>query len=80
MGGRSRRDVPLSRDHLTRFCRGIQGGNEWNSAAYSPQTNSLYATAVDWCARIQLKHYTINIPAPGSGAYWFGSENPQSQM
>jgi alcohol dehydrogenase (cytochrome c) len=72
-------DAPLSRDHVTHFCPGIQGGNEWNGAAYSPQTNSLYVGAVDWCANIQLKRDTINIPAPGSG-YWFGAETPQAQI
>jgi alcohol dehydrogenase (cytochrome c) len=72
-------DVPLSRDHVTHFCPGIQGGNEWNGAAYSPQTNSLYVGAVDWCANIQLKRDTISIPAPGSG-YWFGAETPQAQI
>jgi alcohol dehydrogenase (cytochrome c) len=76
---RTNADVPLSRDHVTRFCPGIQGGNEWNSAAYSPQTNSLYVAAVDWCARVQLKRDTINIPAPSAG-YWFGSETPLSQI
>jgi alcohol dehydrogenase (cytochrome c) len=72
-------DVPLSRDHTTHFCPGIQGGNEWNGAAYSPQTNSLYVGAVDWCANVQLKRDTMNIPAPGSG-YWFGAETPQAQI
>jgi alcohol dehydrogenase (cytochrome c) len=72
-------DVPLSRDHSTRFCPGIQGGNEWNGAAYSPQTNALYVGAVDWCANVQLKRDTINIPAPGSG-YWFGAATPQAQI
>src|SRR5205085_11662560 len=46
--------TPLSRDHKTRFCPGIQGGSEWNGAAYSPQFNNLYVGAVDWCAHIQL--------------------------
>jgi alcohol dehydrogenase (cytochrome c) len=72
-------DVPLSRDSVTRFCPGIQGGNEWNGAAYSPQTNALYAAAVDWCARVQLKRDTISFPAPGAG-YWFGNENPMSEL
>ncbi len=72
-------DVPLSRDHVTHFCPGIQGGNEWNGAAYSPQTNSLYVGAVDWCGNVQLKRDTISIPAPGSG-YWFGAETPQAQI
>jgi alcohol dehydrogenase (cytochrome c) len=72
-------DVPLSRDHATRFCPGIQGGNEWNGAAYSPQTNSLYVGAVDWCSNVQLKRDTMNIPMPGAG-YWFGAETPLMQI
>ncbi|HEV7594333.1 MAG TPA: PQQ-binding-like beta-propeller repeat protein [Gemmatimonadaceae bacterium] len=72
-------DVPLSRTHVTHFCPGIQGGNEWNGAAYSPQTNSLYAGAVDWCGNVQLKRDTINVlPPPGS--YWFGAETPLPQI
>ena len=51
-------DVPLSRTRTTHFCPGIQGGNEWNGAAYSPQTNSLYVGSVDWCANVQLKRDT----------------------
>ena len=72
-------DVPLSRDHATRFCPGIQGGNEWNGAAYSPQTNDIYTAAVDWCANVQLKRDTVNIPTPGTG-YWFGAETPLTEI
>jgi alcohol dehydrogenase (cytochrome c) len=71
--------VPLSRDHKTRFCPGIQGGNEWNGAAYSPATNFLYTGAVDWCANVQLKRDTVAIPKLGSD-YWFGAETPQAQI
>jgi len=72
-------DVPLSRNHTTRFCPGIQGGNEWNGAAYSPLTNSLYVGAVDWCANVQLKRDTINIP-PASAGFWLGAETPLTQI
>lgn len=72
-------NVPLSRNHKTHFCPGIQGGNEWNGAAYSPETNLLYAGAVDWCANVQLKRDTITIPKIGSD-YWFGAETPQAQI
>lgn len=71
-------DVPLSRDSTVRFCPGIQGGAEWNGAAYSPLSNSLFAGAVDWCARVQLKRDTTDVPA--AGTYWFGAENGLDAM
>ena len=73
-------DAPLSRDSTTRFCPGIQGGVEWNGAAYDPQTNALYTGAVDWCANVQLKRDTLRIPAPGEGGGWLGNENPMSSI
>ncbi len=71
-------DVPLSRDSVVRFCPGIVGGVEWNGAAYSPETNSLFVGAVDWCARVQLKRDTTDVPP--AGASWLGAENPMSTM
>ena len=65
-------DVPLSRDTTTTFCPGAQGGSEWNGAAYSPQTNSIYVGAVDWCMRIRVKKDTTTLPAKG---VWFGNDN-----
>ena len=65
-------DVPLSRDTLTRFCPGIQGGAEWNGAAFHPTLNRLYAGAVDWCVRVQLKRDTST--APATGEVWFGAD------
>ena len=62
--------VPLSRTARVRFCPGIQGGNEWNGAAFHPPLNTLYTGAVDWCANVQL----ADEPAvPSAGAIWFGS-------
>jgi alcohol dehydrogenase (cytochrome c) len=66
-------DTPLSRHSVVRFCPGITGGSEWNGAAYSPGTNSLYVGAVDWCASVELKHDTTTIPA--AGTTWLGNEN-----
>jgi alcohol dehydrogenase (cytochrome c) len=60
-------DVPLSRDHAVRFCPGIQGGVEWNGAVFSPQSNSLFVAAVDWCANVQLKR-EIEVPSAGGVA------------
>ena len=66
-------DTPLSRDSLVQFCPGITGGSEWNGAAYSPNTNSIYVGAVDWCASVQLKRDTTTIPP--AGTTWLGNEN-----
>ncbi len=62
--------VPLSRWAPVRFCPGIQGGNEWNGAAFHPGQNALYTGAVDWCANVQL---AAEPSVPSAGAIWFGS-------
>jgi PQQ-dependent dehydrogenase (methanol/ethanol family) len=72
---RSNVDTPLSRDHKTHFCPGIQGGTEWNGAAFDPNLNTVYAGAVDWCGSVQLAKDSA-APAPPPGQYWFGSETP----
>lgn len=69
-------DVPLSREHPVRFCPGIQGGNEWNGAAFDPATNALYVGAVDWCATVQLQ---AEPAVPPLGQIWFGSVGPDIQ-
>jgi alcohol dehydrogenase (cytochrome c) len=69
---RTNTDVALSRDTTTTFCPGSQGGSEWNGAAYSPQTNSFYVGAVDWCMRVRLKRDTTTLPTTGM---WLGNEN-----
>jgi alcohol dehydrogenase (cytochrome c) len=63
-------DEPLSRTARVRFCPGIQGGNEWNGAAFHPALNTLYTGAVDWCASVQLAEQAT---VPSAGAIWFGS-------
>jgi alcohol dehydrogenase (cytochrome c) len=70
-------DVPLSRDHAVRFCPGIQGGAEWNGAAFSPASNSLFVAAVDWCAHVQVKR---DLEVPAAGGLWLGAENPMTDM
>jgi alcohol dehydrogenase (cytochrome c) len=67
---RENADVPLSRTARVRFCPGIQGGNEWNGAAFHPGLNTLYTGAVDWCASVQL---ASEVAVPSAGAIWFGS-------
>lgn len=69
-------DVPLSRTEPVRFCPGIQGGNEWNGAAFHPGSNLLYTGAVDWCATVQLQQEPA-VPSPG--AIWFGSAPGDTQ-
>jgi alcohol dehydrogenase (cytochrome c) len=64
-------DVPLSRDHPTRFCPGILGGAEWNGAAYDPSHNTFFVGANDWCSIVQLQRE--NSPAPRLGAGYFGA-------
>jgi alcohol dehydrogenase (cytochrome c) len=63
-------DVPLSRTAPVRFCPGIQGGNEWNGAAFHPGLNMLFTGSVDWCATVQLQAEPT-VPKPGD--IWFGS-------
>jgi alcohol dehydrogenase (cytochrome c) len=74
---RENMNVELSREHAVHFCPGIQGGSEWNGAAYSPQSNALYVPSVDWCAHVQLKR-NPELPAPG--ALWLGAETPLADV
>jgi alcohol dehydrogenase (cytochrome c) len=69
---RTNTEVALSRDTTTTFCPGVQGGSEWNGAAYSPQTNSFYVGTVDWCMRVRLRRDTTTLPTKG---IWLGNEN-----
>jgi len=64
-------EVPLSRDHPTRFCPGILGGAEWNGAAYDPTRDGFFVGANDWCTTAQLQKE--NTPVPRLGAGWFGA-------
>ena len=73
---RENADVPLSRTAPVRFCPGIQGGNEWNGAAFHPGLNALFTGAVDWCATVQLQD---EVSVPSAGAIWFGSKPGDTQ-
>jgi alcohol dehydrogenase (cytochrome c) len=70
-------DVPLSREHLVHFCPGMGGGVEWNGAAFSPRTDSLFVGAVDLCAHVQLVRELV-VPAPGQ--VWFGTSGSMAEM
>jgi alcohol dehydrogenase (cytochrome c) len=70
-------DVPLAREHPVHFCPGMGGGVEWNGAAFSPRTDSLFVGAVDSCAHVQLVS-ELMVPAPGQ--VWFGTTGSMAQM
>ncbi len=69
--------MPLSREHQVHFCPGMGGGVEWNGAAFSPRTDSLFVGAVDLCAHVQLVR-ELAVPAPGQ--VWFGTSGSMAQM
>ena len=74
---RENAEVPLSREHQVHFCPGMGGGTEWNGAAYSPKTDSLFVGAVDLCAHVQLVR---ELEVPQSGRTWFGTSGSMAQM
>jgi alcohol dehydrogenase (cytochrome c) len=71
-------DVPLTSSGPIRFCPGYIGGTEWNGAAYHPGLNTLYAGAVDWCAKLTVENPTTPIPAHGQP--WYGIQTPQNEQ
>jgi alcohol dehydrogenase (cytochrome c) len=70
-------DVPLSREQPVHFCPGMGGGVEWNGAAFSPRTDSLFVGAVDLCAHVQLVRELI---VPAAGQVWFGTTGSMAEM
>ncbi len=74
---RENADVPLSREHPVHFCPGMGGGAEWNGAAFSPLTDSLFVGAVDLCARVQLVR---ELAVPATGQVWFGTTGSMAEM
>jgi alcohol dehydrogenase (cytochrome c) len=71
-------DVRLTSSGPTRFCPGFIGGTEWNGAAYHPGLNTLYAGAVDWCAKLTVEN--ANTPIPPFGQAWYGVQTPQNEQ
>jgi alcohol dehydrogenase (cytochrome c) len=70
-------DVPLNREQPVHFCPGMGGGVEWNGAAFSPRTDSLFVGAVDLCAHVQLVR---ELTVPATGEVWFGSSGAMQEM
>ena len=70
-------NVPMSRDFAVHFCPGFQGGVEWNGAAYSPQADSLFVAAVDWCSNVRLVR-KLEVPKPGT--LWFGAADSSTGL
>src|SRR5262245_47223204 len=69
---RENADVPLSTEHETRFCPGVQGGVEWNGPAYHPGLGLLYVNAIDWCTLVKMQ--PITKVKGTSGQSWTGAE------
>src|SRR5207249_5327206 len=63
---RQNMDVPLSRDHPTRFCPGILGGADWNGAAFDPTRDTFFVGANDWCSTVQIQRDTTTVPRVGA--------------
>lgn len=74
---RENADAPLSREQPVHFCPGMGGGTEWNGAAFSPQTDSIFVGAVDLCAHVRL---VSKLAVPSTGQVWFGSSGSMAEM
>jgi alcohol dehydrogenase (cytochrome c) len=53
------------------------GGVEWDGAAFSPLTDSLFVGAVDACAHVQL---VTELAVPAIGQVWFGTTGSMAQI
>jgi len=65
-------DVPLSTEHETRFCPGVQGGVEWNGPSYHPGLGLLFVNAIDWCTYVRMQPLAKIKGGPGDA--WTGAE------
>ena len=70
-------DAPPSREHPVHFCPGMGGGSEWNGAAFSPGTDSLFVGAVDLCAKAQIVG-ELKVLAPGD--VWYGAVGSMAEL
>ena len=48
-------EEPFSTEKDVHYCPGAGGGGEWNSPAYDPLTNLIFAGDVDWCTTVKLQ-------------------------
>ena len=69
---RENADVPLSTEHETRFCPGVQGGVEWNGPSYHPGLGLLFVNAIDWCTYVRMQPLAKIKGGPGDA--WTGAE------
>jgi alcohol dehydrogenase (cytochrome c) len=68
-------NVPLSSEHMTRFCPGSQGGVEWNGPAYHRASGTVYVNAIDWCTSVKLQR--LDTLRGGPGQSWTGMDDAQ---
>jgi alcohol dehydrogenase (cytochrome c) len=67
-------DVPFSTETETHFCPGADGGEEWNSPGYNPQTNLIYTGTVDWCTAVRIQTAEEVAKTGITGKFWTGEK------
>ena len=65
---------PFSTEKDVHFCPGAGGGGEWNSPAYDPVTNLIFAGDVDWCTTVKLQTRE-EVAASSIGQPWTGEKS-----
>src|SRR5262249_35487275 len=50
------------------ICPSIGGGRSWNHAAFSPKTNLIFTTGIEWCQEVIARQ-----EAPQEGKEFFGA-------
>jgi alcohol dehydrogenase (cytochrome c) len=67
-------EEPFSTEKDVHFCPGAGGGDEWNSPAYDPLTNSIFTGDVDWCTTVKLQTRG-EVVATSTGQPWTGEKS-----
>ncbi len=70
-------DVPLTGEGV-HVCPGPLGGVQWNGPAFSPRTNTLYVSSVDWCGTFR-KAEKLFLGQPYMGGSWLGDPGEQGR-